>query len=56
MQVGAVTRFLIGFVLAFAVIVFGELMPDSQYLISEWGLVSSAAIGALFVIAPRLWE
>ncbi len=56
MQVGVVTRFLIGFVLAFVVIVFGELMPDSQYLISEWGLASSAAMGALFVIGPRLWE
>ncbi len=56
MQVGAVTRFLIGFVLAFAVIVWGELMPDTQYLISEWGIATSAGVGAFFAIAPRLWE
>lgn len=56
MQVGGVTRFLIGFVLAFVIIVVGEFMPDSQYLISEWGLVTSAGVGAMFAIAPRLWE
>jgi hypothetical protein len=56
MQVGAVTRFLIGFVLAFAVIVWGEFMPDTQYLISEWGIATSAGVGAFFAIAPRLWE
>jgi hypothetical protein len=56
MQVGAVTRFLIGFVLAFAVIVWGEFMPDTQYLISEWGVATSAGVGAFFAIAPRLWE
>ena len=55
MQVGAVTRFLIGFVLAFAVIVWGEFMPDTQYLISEWGIATSAGVGAFFAIAPRLW-
>ena len=35
---------------------WGEFMPDSQYLISEWGIATSAGVGAFFAIAPRLWE
>jgi hypothetical protein len=56
MQVSAVARFLIGFVLAFAVVVWGEFMPDPQYLISEWGIATSAGVGAFFAFAPRLWK
>ena len=56
MQVGAVARFLIGFTLAFAVIVWGELMPDANDAISQWGLVTAGCVGALFLVAPRLCE
>ena len=56
MQVRAFTRFLIGFVGAFATILWGEWMPHSEYVISEKGWIIAAGIGGLFTALPRLWE
>lgn len=56
MQVHALTRFLIGFVGAFVIIVWGDWMPHSDYVISENGWIVAAGIGGLFAALPRLWE
>ena len=56
MQVRAFTRFLIGFVGTFVIILWGEWMPHSDYVISEKGWIVSAGIGGLFAALPRLWE
>ncbi len=56
MEVRALTRFMVGFVAAFAVIVWGEWMPDQDYVISPKGWIIAGGIGALFAAIPRLWD
>jgi hypothetical protein len=55
MPVHAITRFLLGFVLAFLVLLWGEWMLDSDYVLAPEGWIVAAGIGALFSAAPRLW-
>ncbi len=56
MEVRALTRFLVGFVAALIVIVWGEWMPDQDYVISPKGWIIAGGIGALFAAIPRLWD
>jgi hypothetical protein len=55
MHVRPITRFLAGFAAAFFVILWGEWMPDPDYVLSPSGWIVVAGIGALFVTVPRLW-
>ena len=50
------TRFLVGFVLVFVTILWGDWMPHSEYVISEKGWIVAAGVGGLFAALPRLWE
>lgn len=55
MPVRVITRFLVGFVLAFLVMMWGDWMQDSDYVLSPQGWIVAAGIGGLFAATPRLW-
>lgn len=55
MPVRALTRFLLGFVLGFFTLVWGEWMLDNEYVLSPQGWIVAAGVGGLFSAAPRLW-
>jgi hypothetical protein len=55
MPVRAITRFLVGFVLAILAMVWGEWMLDFEYVLSPQGWIVAAGIGGLFAAIPRLW-
>ncbi len=55
MPVRAITRFLLGFALALFVLLWGEWMLNSDYVLDPAGWIVAAGIGALFSAAPRLW-
>ena len=55
MLIGALTRFLLGFVLAFLTLLWGDWMLDTEYVLSPQGWIVAAGVGGLFSAAPRLW-
>ncbi len=55
MPIRAITRFLLGFVLAFLIMIWGEWMLDTDSVLSVEGWIVAAGVGALFSAVPRLW-
>lgn len=55
MPIRAITRFAFGFVLAFCVLLWGEWMLDTDYVLSPQGWIVAGGVGGLFSAVPRLW-